>query len=93
MIVLITGSHGFHGLHMTNLSLKRDDFEKVIGVDNLSREYLVNPLSLVNDLDKFKFIRKDFREFTTKDFKFAEKLLNTYSSRLSLKILCQRIFL
>lgn len=67
MIVLITGALGFYGLHMTNLLLKRDDFEKVIGVDNLSREYPIDPLSLVNDPNKFEFVRKDFREFTAKD--------------------------
>lgn len=71
MNVLITGVAGLYGVHLANLLLKREDVTQVIGTDNFSREFLMNPLTLIrcsgkSKNDKFKLLKMDFRDLNPK---------------------------
>lgn len=71
MNVLITGVAGLYGVHLANLLLKREDVAQVIGTDDFSREFLVDPLTLINysrkpENGKFRFLKMDFRDLSPK---------------------------
>ncbi|MBI5228647.1 GDP-mannose 4,6-dehydratase [Candidatus Micrarchaeota archaeon] len=65
MRVLVTGAAGLYGVHTVERLCKRDDVERVIGVDDLSRNFLdTDPFQLVDSpevREKFEFIKMDFR--------------------------------
>lgn len=71
MNVLITGVAGLYGVHLANLLLKREDVTQVIGIDNFTREFLVDPLTLIHrprkaENSKFKLLKMDFMDLTPK---------------------------
>ena len=39
MNVLVTGAAGLYGIHLVDELVKRPDINKVIGIDDFSREY------------------------------------------------------
>lgn len=71
MNVLITGVAGLYGVHLANLLLKKEDVTQVIGIDNFSREFLLDPLTFIrcsenSENGKFKFLKMDFRDLSPK---------------------------
>jgi UDP-glucuronate 4-epimerase len=72
MKILVTGAAGFIGMHVSKALLERGD--EVIGIDNLNDYYdpqlKLDRLKLIEDYDKFTFIKMDMadREATQKLF-------------------------
>jgi len=73
MKILVTGSAGFIGMHLSKRLLERGD--EVVGIDNLNDYYEVqlkhDRLKLLEDFEKFTFIKMDMadREGIAKLFK------------------------
>jgi UDP-glucuronate 4-epimerase len=73
MKILVTGAAGFIGMHLSKRLLERGD--EVVGIDNLNDYYSVqlkhDRLKLLEDFDKFTFIKLDLadREGMAKLFK------------------------
>lgn len=66
MKILVTGAAGFLGVHTVDLLVKRDDVSVVFGVDNFSREYLHNPFTRSEHLEKkFRLIKSDYKDVDT----------------------------
>lgn len=72
--VLVTGAAGFIGSHLSRRFLARGDV--VVGLDNLNDYYEVslkeNRLKLLNDKDKFTFVKCDLADRVGMEKLFAE---------------------
>ena len=75
MNVLVTGSAGFIGFHLSRKLLEAG--HTVTGVDNLNDYYdpalKLSRLDILNDFDAFTFIKADLKEKEAVDKVFAEK--------------------
>ena len=77
--ILITGGAGFIGSHVSEFFAKREDFENIVVIDNLSRGKLLNKdtdnqdynWEFLKQYDKIKLYNKDVR-----NIKFLRKLFS-----------------
>lgn len=71
MRILITGAAGLYGVHLASALAQRDDVERIYGIDDFSRPFLVrDPFAHVRSaqLDaKLELHRGDFRSLSTAD--------------------------
>ena len=74
MKILVTGAAGFIGMHVSKALLERGD--EVIGIDNLNDYYDVqlklDRLKLIEDYDKFTFVKMDMADRGAVDKLFKE---------------------
>lgn len=73
MKLLVTGAAGLYGTHLVDALVRDPDVEKVIGVDNFSREFLMqDPFEIVEARDEFKkkftLVRKSFYEIEPAEY-------------------------
>ena len=71
MRVLITGVAGLYGIHLTRALAGCDEVERIIGVDDLSRPFLVQdpfaPVRCPALTAKLEFCQRDFRDIGAAD--------------------------
>ncbi len=69
MNVLVTGAAGLYGIHLVDELVKRSDIDKVIGVDDFSREYFEDDPFIKSSEFESKFIlkRKKFYDLTAEE--------------------------
>ncbi len=74
MRVLITGCAGLYGVHLVDKLVKRDDIEKVYGVDNFSRNFFEkDPFIKSPEFEKkFMLIKKDYKDIDTHTLNLLE---------------------
>jgi nucleoside-diphosphate-sugar epimerase len=67
--VLVTGAAGLYGVHLVDALVRRDDVEKVIGVDDLSRHFDCPDAFIPSPESERKFTlwRRDFRDLSAGD--------------------------
>lgn len=66
MRILVTGAAGLYGVHLVDLFISQPEVERVIGIDNFSRRFLVDDPFLPNKAlgTRFELRRQDYRELT-----------------------------
>jgi len=69
MNVLVTGAAGLYGIHLVDELVKRPDINKVIGIDDFSREYFEEDPFIKSPEFESKFIlkRKKFYDLTVEE--------------------------
>ena len=90
MKILVTGAAGFIGMHVSKALLERGD--EVIGIDNLNDYYdpqlKLDRLKLIEDYDKFTFIKMNIADRDEMDKLFKEhgfqRVFNSAAQALSL---------
>lgn len=66
MRILVTGAAGLYGVHLVDLFVSRPEVERVFGIDNFSRRFLVDNPFISNPRlsERFELWRQDYRDLT-----------------------------
>lgn len=63
MRVLVTGAAGLYGTHLVDLLIAQEKVEKIVGIDNFSRNFFEKPFAKTNS-KKFEIINQDYTKIT-----------------------------
>ena len=69
MNVLVTGAAGLYGIHLVDELVRRPDIDRVIGIDDFSREYFLEDPFIKSEAfgRKFTLLREKFYDLKVKD--------------------------